>query len=187
MLHFLTQHGAAKVGNFLTLAVNHTSHISVIAFFLFTHKRKPKKTLTKRGSIATDKILFSIPRMSSIETWHRLQFKLPILSPSFYAKNGIGQLHASISLYYTSNYIYVSMLFKEAFMFRKFWQTHNPFIATLHNQNFDFYTVLFELAAICTQNALKRSRIESEICLNILGEYFCKLYATCHIKRNMSL
>ncbi len=52
------QHGGAKVGNFLTLAGNYTS---VIAFFLFTDKR------TK-----TDKILFSIPRMRSIETWCQL-------------------------------------------------------------------------------------------------------------------
>ncbi len=61
MLHFLTQHGGAKVGNFLTLAVNHTS---VIALFLFTDKRM----LTELGSIATDKILFSIPHMGSMET-----------------------------------------------------------------------------------------------------------------------
>ncbi len=54
MLHFLMQHGGAKVGNFLTLAVSHTS---VIAFFLFIDKR-----------IVTDTILFSIPHMHSIET-----------------------------------------------------------------------------------------------------------------------
>ncbi len=48
------QYGGTKVGNFLTFAVNHTS---VIAFFLFTDKR-----------ITTDKILFSIPRMRSVET-----------------------------------------------------------------------------------------------------------------------
>ncbi len=52
MLHFLTQHGGAKVDNFLTLAVNHTW---VIGFFLFTEQRN-----------ATD--LFSIPPMRSIET-----------------------------------------------------------------------------------------------------------------------
>ncbi len=52
------QYGGAKVGNFSTLAVNHTS---VIAFFLFTDKR------TK-----TDEILFSIPPMHSIETWRQL-------------------------------------------------------------------------------------------------------------------
>ncbi len=53
-MHFLIQHSEAKVGNFSTLAVNHTL---VIALFLFTDKR-----------IATDKILFSIPRMRNIET-----------------------------------------------------------------------------------------------------------------------
>ncbi len=47
------QHGGAEVGNFLTLAVNHTS---VIAFFLFTGKR------TK-----TDKILLSMPHMRNIQ------------------------------------------------------------------------------------------------------------------------
>ncbi len=52
MLQFLMQHGGAKVGNFLTLVVNHTG---VIAFFLFTDTR-----------IATDKILFSIPCMRNI-------------------------------------------------------------------------------------------------------------------------
>ncbi len=36
MLHYLTQHGIAKVGSFLTLAAN---HILVTAFFLFTDKK----------------------------------------------------------------------------------------------------------------------------------------------------
>ncbi len=82
MLHFLTQHWGAKVGNFLTLEVNRTSEI---ALFLFTDKRTNYLILISFSNFSRflfKKVYFSLTNMPRFSLWRSRRSNTRILLSS---------------------------------------------------------------------------------------------------------